>query len=197
MLAAGLWLPAGPIWAAIGAVAVIGVGIGLAWGHIARFVFEAAGDADRHRVTTVMPTIQSLGIAFGSVAAGPYRERVRVGRRRHDRERSHCRCLALFRALACRVHGASRRSTRGNRHKVTAAARTRPRGKAADAIDARRFGKGRSAPAPGRYAVPPCPIRGVRRRRGGQQGLASALQDCLTTFLRPKRDHQACTAITA
>ena len=70
MLAAGLWLPAGPIWAAIGAVAVIGVGIGLAWGHIARFVFEAAGDADRHRVTTVMPTIQSLGIAFGSVAAG-------------------------------------------------------------------------------------------------------------------------------
>jgi MFS family permease len=70
LLAVGLYLPAGPLWLAIAAVATIGFGIGLAWGHVGRFVLEAAGEADRNRVTSVMPTMQSIGIAFGSAAAG-------------------------------------------------------------------------------------------------------------------------------
>ncbi len=66
----GLFLPSGPVWAAVVAITVIGFGIGLAWGHVGRFVLEAAGEADRNRVTSVMPTMQSIGIAFGSAAAG-------------------------------------------------------------------------------------------------------------------------------
>ncbi len=70
LIGVGLYLPAGPLWAAIGAITVIGFGIGLAWGHVGRFVLEAAGEADRNRVTSVMPTMQSIGIAFGSAVAG-------------------------------------------------------------------------------------------------------------------------------
>lgn len=69
-LGVGLFLPGGPLWAAIAAIATIGVGIGLAWGHVARFVLEAAGEADRDRVPSVLPTMQGVGIAFGSSAAG-------------------------------------------------------------------------------------------------------------------------------
>ncbi len=70
VLITGSFLPSGPVWAAIVGIAIIGFGIGLAWGHIGRFVFEAAGDADRHRVASVIPTFQSVGIAFGSSTAG-------------------------------------------------------------------------------------------------------------------------------
>jgi MFS family permease len=66
----GLFLPSGPLFAAVIAVATIGVGIGLAWGHVARFVLEAAGEADRDRVPSVLPTMQGVGIAFGSSVAG-------------------------------------------------------------------------------------------------------------------------------
>jgi len=70
ILGVGLFLPDGPLWAAVAAIAILGFGIGLAWGHIGRFVLEAAGEADRDRVTSVMPTMQSIGVAFGSAAAG-------------------------------------------------------------------------------------------------------------------------------
>jgi len=66
----GVFLPAGPLWAAVISISTIGFGIGLSWGHVGRFVLEAAGEADRNRVTSVMPTMQSIGVAFGSAAAG-------------------------------------------------------------------------------------------------------------------------------
>ena len=70
LISVGLFLPTGPLWVAVLAIASIGFGIGLAWGHVGRFVLEAAGEADRDRVTSVMPTMQSIGIAFGSATAG-------------------------------------------------------------------------------------------------------------------------------
>lgn len=70
MLCVSQFLPFGPLWAAIGAVGVIGFGIGLAWGHVGRFVLEAAGEAEKHRVASVMPTMQSIGVAFGAAGAG-------------------------------------------------------------------------------------------------------------------------------
>ena len=66
----GIFLPSGPVSAAIAGIVVIGFGIGLAWGHVGRFMFEAAATDDRHRVGSVMPTMQSIGIAFGSSVAG-------------------------------------------------------------------------------------------------------------------------------
>jgi MFS family permease len=65
-----MFLPTGPIWAAVIAIATIGMGIGLSWAHVARFVLEAAGEADRVRVPAVLPTMQSIGIAFGSSVSG-------------------------------------------------------------------------------------------------------------------------------
>ena len=64
------FVPAGPLWVAIAGVSTIGFGIGLAWGHVGRFVLETAGDCDKDRVGSVMPTMQLIGIAFGSAVAG-------------------------------------------------------------------------------------------------------------------------------
>ncbi|EDP65610.1 major facilitator superfamily protein superfamily [alpha proteobacterium BAL199] len=69
-LGAALYVPHGPLWAAIAAFMVLGTGIGLAWSHVAKRIFDAAGEADRDRVTSVIPTTQALGVAFGSAAAG-------------------------------------------------------------------------------------------------------------------------------
>jgi MFS family permease len=69
-LGVALFLPGGPVWAAVVAVATIGIGIGVAWAHVARFVLEAAGEEDRRRVPAVLPTMQSVGIAFGSSVSG-------------------------------------------------------------------------------------------------------------------------------
>ncbi len=71
-----LFLPAGPFWPAIASIAVLGFGIGTAWGHVAKRVFDAAGEVDRDRVTSVVPTAQSLGMAFGSAAVGVVGDRV-------------------------------------------------------------------------------------------------------------------------
>ncbi|MBM85980.1 MAG: hypothetical protein CMM47_08155 [Rhodospirillaceae bacterium] len=70
VLGTSQFLPRGPLWAAIAGISTIGFGIGLAWGHIGRFVLEAAGEQDKNRVGTVMPTMQVIGIAFGSSVAG-------------------------------------------------------------------------------------------------------------------------------
>ena len=70
VLITGLFLPAGPLWAAIAGIAVTGFGIGLAWGHVGRFLFEVVDESDGHRIGSVMPMTQSVGIAFGSSAAG-------------------------------------------------------------------------------------------------------------------------------
>lgn len=69
-LATSMFLPAGPLALAVGAIMLLGFGIGTAWGHVAKRIFDAAGEADRDRVTSVIPTTQSLGMAFGSAAAG-------------------------------------------------------------------------------------------------------------------------------
>ena len=71
-----LFLPTGPFWLAIASIAVLGFGIGTAWGHVAKRVFEAAGEADRDRVTAVVPTSQALGMAFGAAAVGVIADRV-------------------------------------------------------------------------------------------------------------------------
>jgi MFS family permease len=67
---AGTFLPQGPIAAAGAAIFTIGFGIGMTWGHVASRLFAAAGEADRDRVTSVMPTIQNLGVAFGAATVG-------------------------------------------------------------------------------------------------------------------------------
>ena len=66
----GMFLPAGPLAGAVIGIAVTGFGIGLAWGHIGRILFEVVDETDRHRVGSVMPLTQSIGIMFGSSAAG-------------------------------------------------------------------------------------------------------------------------------
>ena len=83
VLAAGValtgWLlPHGPMAAAAAAMFVTGCGIGMSWNHVARYVLAAAPESDRHRVTGVMPTVQSLGIAFGSAAVGIVADRLHV-----------------------------------------------------------------------------------------------------------------------
>lgn len=65
-----LFVPGGPLAAAIVAIVLIGFGIGMAWSHVAKRIFEDAGEVDRDRVTSVIPTTQALGIAFGSATAG-------------------------------------------------------------------------------------------------------------------------------
>jgi preprotein translocase subunit Sss1 len=71
-----IFLPEGPLFAAIASIALLGFGIGTAWGHIAKRVFDAAGEADRDRVGGAMPTMQSLGLAFGAAAVGAVANRV-------------------------------------------------------------------------------------------------------------------------
>ncbi len=68
-------MPYGPLWAAIAAIMLIGFGIGMAWGQVAKRIFDDAGETDRDRVTSVIPTTQALGIAFGSAAAGMVADR--------------------------------------------------------------------------------------------------------------------------
>lgn len=75
-LGTALFLPQGPLPLAIASIALLGFGIGTAWGHVAKRVFDAAGDADRDRVGSTMPTMQSLGLAFGAAAVGVVGERV-------------------------------------------------------------------------------------------------------------------------
>lgn len=70
VLGCALFVPDGPLPAAIGAIVLIGFGIGMAWSHVAKRIFDDAGEADRDRVTSVIPTTQALGIAFGSATAG-------------------------------------------------------------------------------------------------------------------------------
>ena len=70
------FLPGGPLWLAVAGIALLGFGIGTAWGHVAKRVFDAAGEADRDRVTSVVPTAQSLGMAFGSAAVGVVGDRI-------------------------------------------------------------------------------------------------------------------------
>ena len=69
-LGAAVFVPDGPLPAAIAAIMLIGFGIGMAWGQVAKRIFDDAGETDRDRVTSVIPTTQALGIAFGSAAAG-------------------------------------------------------------------------------------------------------------------------------
>lgn len=76
---AALFIPTGPLPAAIGAITLIGWGIGMTWSHVARRIFEDAGEADRDRVTSVIPTTQALGIAFGSATAGIVADRAGLG----------------------------------------------------------------------------------------------------------------------
>lgn len=75
-LLTALFLPQGPLPLAIGAICLIGFGIGTTWGHVAKRVFDAAGEADRDRVGSAMPTMQSLGLAFGAAAVGVVGDRV-------------------------------------------------------------------------------------------------------------------------
>ena len=67
----GLFLPAGPLEGAIIGIAVTGFGIGLAWGHIGRFLFEVVDESDpsprRHGDA---PDPSRFGIMFGASAAG-------------------------------------------------------------------------------------------------------------------------------
>lgn len=71
-----VFLPQGPLWLAIASIGLLGFGIGTAWGHVAKRVFDAAGEADRDRVGSAMPTMQSLGMAFGAAAVGVVGDRV-------------------------------------------------------------------------------------------------------------------------
>lgn len=71
-----LFLPQGPLPLAIASIGLLGFGIGTAWGHVAKRVFDAAGEADRERVGSTMPTMQSLGLAFGAAAVGVVGDRV-------------------------------------------------------------------------------------------------------------------------
>lgn len=78
-LGAALFIPTGPLPAAIAAITLIGFGIGLSWSHAAKRIFEDAGEAGRDRVTSVVPTTQALGIAFGSSVAGIVADRAGLG----------------------------------------------------------------------------------------------------------------------
>ena len=78
-LGAAMFIPAGPASAAIGAIVLIGLGIGMTWSHVAKRIFDAAGETDRDRVTSVIPTTQALGIAFGSATAGIVADRAGLG----------------------------------------------------------------------------------------------------------------------
>lgn len=78
-LGAALFIPAGPLAAAVAAIMLIGCGIGMSWSYAAKRIFEDAGETDRDRVTSVVPTTQALGIAFGSSVAGIVADRSGLG----------------------------------------------------------------------------------------------------------------------
>lgn len=71
-----VFLPAGPLSLAVASIGLLGFGIGTAWGHVAKRVFEAAGEVDRDRVASAMPTMQALGMAFGAAVIGVVGDRV-------------------------------------------------------------------------------------------------------------------------
>jgi MFS family permease len=65
-----IWVVDGPL-ALIGiCVAVIGAGIGLCFAHISSWTMAAARAGEESQTASSIPTIQSLGIAFGAAAAG-------------------------------------------------------------------------------------------------------------------------------
>lgn len=78
-LGAALFIPTGPLPAAIAAIVLFGFGIGMTWSHAAKRIFEDAGEAGRDRVTSVVPTTQALGVAFGSSVAGIVADRAGLG----------------------------------------------------------------------------------------------------------------------
>lgn len=78
-LGAALFIPTGPLPAAIAAIVLFGLGIGMSWSHVAKRIFDSAGEAGRDRVTSVIPTTQALGIAFGSSVAGIVADRSGLG----------------------------------------------------------------------------------------------------------------------
>jgi hypothetical protein len=51
-------------------VALMGAGIGLCFAHISSWTMAAAQAGEESQTASSIPTIQSLGIAFGAAAAG-------------------------------------------------------------------------------------------------------------------------------
>jgi hypothetical protein len=51
-------------------VALLGVGIGLCFAHLSSWTMAAARPGEGGLTASAIPTIQSLGIAFGAAAAG-------------------------------------------------------------------------------------------------------------------------------
>jgi hypothetical protein len=60
----------GPLPLIGGCVALIGAGIGLCFAHISSWTMAAAQPGEESQTASAIPTIQSLGIAFGAAAAG-------------------------------------------------------------------------------------------------------------------------------
>ena len=58
-------------WLIIGVcVALVGAGVGLCFAHISSWTMAAAQPGEESQTASAIPTIQSLGIAFGAAAAG-------------------------------------------------------------------------------------------------------------------------------
>jgi MFS family permease len=60
----------GPLLLLACCVALIGAGIGLCFAHISSWTMAAARSGEESQTASAIPTIQSLGIAFGAAAAG-------------------------------------------------------------------------------------------------------------------------------
>ena len=60
----------GPVPLIAGALAVVGVGIGVCWAHVARIVLASAREGEEEVSAALTPSAQLLAVAFGSAGAG-------------------------------------------------------------------------------------------------------------------------------
>jgi len=65
-----LFVIGGPIWALVAMVFLTGLGIGQCHAHISNRTMSSAGPGEEALTASAIPTMQSLGIAFGAATAG-------------------------------------------------------------------------------------------------------------------------------
>ncbi len=66
----GVFVAAGPLWPLIALIFLSGLGIGQCHVHVSNHVMSNARDGEEALTAGAIPTLQSLGIAFGAASAG-------------------------------------------------------------------------------------------------------------------------------
>ncbi len=65
-----VYMPTGPVVALLPFAVMQGAGFGMAWAFVVRRAISGAPEADRDRISSVLPSVQMLGYAIGASLAG-------------------------------------------------------------------------------------------------------------------------------